>query len=91
MDYKRTQQAVILDLLMEAGNTGVNSFDLDYKYHIKQAPTRIYELQKKGHRITTIKQKNRSVNYILENEIKQETQYRWEFEGNIARKIYDTR
>lgn len=60
-----TQRAKVLALLQTAGSSGINSYDLTYKYAVKQAPTRIKELKEQGHYIFTKRNKNRSVSYIL--------------------------
>lgn len=65
-NFKETQREKVLRLLREAGNSGINSHDLTYIHSIKQAPTRIYELQEEGYLISTRPLKNRSVIYILE-------------------------
>lgn len=65
MIYINTQQEKILNLLRQTGSVGVNSYDLTYKYSIKQAPTRIKELKELGYKIVSVRQKNRSVNYVL--------------------------
>lgn len=60
-----TQRELTLDLLRISGQMGVNSYDLTYKYSIKQAPTRIRELKQEGHTIVSRKNRDRSVTYIL--------------------------
>lgn len=60
-----TQQKKVLALLQNAGNAGVNSYDLTYTHRIKQAPTRISELKEQGYIIKSQQNKNRSVTYIL--------------------------
>ena len=60
-----TQQNLILQLLQEKGSQGLNSYDADYLYHVKQAPTRIWEIKKSGHTIITKTNPNKSVNWIL--------------------------
>lgn len=67
---KKTQQMQVLELLQTQGEYGVNSYDLTYKYGIKQAPTRIKELRQAGYTITSRANKNRSVNYILVDHLK---------------------
>ena len=60
-----TQQNLILQLLQEKGSQGLNSYDADYLYHVKQAPTRIWEIKKSGHTIITRTNPDKSVNWIL--------------------------
>lgn len=61
----KTQQNTVLALLQEAGSIGVNSYDLTYKFSIKQAPTRILELKELGYSIVSERKLNRSVQYRL--------------------------
>ena len=87
---KQTQKQILLNLLKQNGRAGVNSYDADYIYHIKQAPTRIFELRQLGHSIVARTNKNKSVNWILTNyfETSQPTLEKtieWEFDGNVAR------
>jgi len=87
----RTQRKLVLELLIEANKDGVNSYDLTYKYGIKQAPTRVKELKRLGHDIVSVRQKNRSVTYILNKDQRHEREgidYKWDFENGIARKVY---
>lgn len=67
-----TQRQRILELLKQRGSLGVNSYELTYKYSIKQAPTRIYELKKLGHKISSSFLKDRSVQYTLDKEMVKE-------------------
>lgn len=60
-----TQRQKVLRLLRQAGDFGVSSYDFTYKHAVKQAPTRIHELQKLGHGIITKKHDTRSVKYFL--------------------------
>ena len=61
---KKTQQQIILELLMTTPR--VNSHDLTYEYGIKQAPTRVNELRDQGYDIISSPLlKNRSVDYSL--------------------------
>ena len=79
------QKARILKLLRTYNK--VNSHDLTYVYGIKQAPTRIHELQEDGYHIVASKPRpNRSVDYEL---IKEEVQpmYMWEFKDGMARQV----
>lgn len=93
---KKTQRDIILNLLHE--NEKVNSYDLTYKYSIKQAPTRIWELKSIGHNIISspIKQDG-SIDYTLMDlpipvQTRQESQpkrpFRWKFVGNTAFKVF---
>lgn len=65
---KLTQQQQILKLLKETP-AGVNSYDLTFEYHIKQAPTRIRELKDQGYLITASRNGNQSVTYHLQGEV----------------------
>lgn len=62
------QQTIILQALRQAGDVGVNSYDLRFKFHLIQAPVRIKELKVKGFVIATRDKKDRSVDYILMHE-----------------------
>ncbi len=62
---KQTQRDIVIGLLRKNGSFGISSYDLTFIYRIKQAPTRIHELQKMGHVITTVPHQKRSVKYIL--------------------------
>lgn len=64
-----TQKQTVLALLQHAGEAGINSYELTYKYSIKQAPTRIKELRDEGHSILSQTLPNRSVQYILSNNL----------------------
>lgn len=89
--YKPTQQKRILELLIKAGDMGVNSYDLTYLHHIKQAPTRVKELRLQGHEITSETLKNRSVQYRLIKDKRHEREgidYVWDFKDNLAYKRY---
>ncbi len=59
----KTQQELLLKLLQEY--PVVNSYDITYKYAIKQGPTRIKELREQGYNIVSTPLKNRSVDYCL--------------------------
>ena len=59
---KLTQQQL---LLKELRKGAVNSYYATYDLRIKQAPTRIKELRGQGYEITSIQQKDRSVNWVL--------------------------
>lgn len=63
-----TQRQHVLELLKDAGMIGVNSYELTYRYGIKQAPTRIKELRDEGYSIISKPLPNRSVQYILNAE-----------------------
>lgn len=72
MNYKNTQQQVIIKYLQEHSE-GLNSYIATYSVlypeiypkKIKQAPTRIKELKVKGYSIAPVRNKDRSVNWIL--------------------------
>lgn len=87
---KETQRQKILRLLKEAGQSGVNSHDLTYIHGIKQAPTRVHELEAEGYLITTTPPlENRSVNYILDYEPEHlRKPLRYEFIGDKAVPVY---
>lgn len=88
---KETQRQKVLRLLKEAGQSGINSHDLTYIHGIKQAPTRVQELEAEGYNIlATPPLENRSVNYIL-NYIPPELKTRKfiGFEGNRALYVYE--
>ena len=59
-----TQHEKILNILREKGEYGMNSFQ--YRTMFIQLPVRIKELKRMGHKIVTSPNKNRSVNYILQ-------------------------
>lgn len=87
--FKETQQQKVLRLLKDAGNNGVNSHDLTYIHSIKQAPTRVQELEQKGYKIASIPQENRSVNYILNYEPAElRKPIRYEFVGDKAIPVF---
>lgn len=67
-----TQKNLILSLLKENGNKGLNSYDADYTHHVKQAPTRIHELKQDGHLIVARNNPDKSVNWILLSPITQQ-------------------
>ena len=80
---KISQRQKLLNMLMENKELGVNSYDATYKYSIKQAPTRIFELKEQGFEITKTDNKDGSVNWVLEAyPPKVVKDYR--FEGNKA-------
>jgi hypothetical protein len=60
-----TQKDKILLLLKDAGARGLNSYDITYKYRIKQGPTRIFELKKDGYFITKRDHRNGLTTYYL--------------------------
>lgn len=60
-----TQKQLILGYLKQSGNSGLNSYDADYKLHCKQAPARIWELKRDGYTIVTRTNADKSVNWIL--------------------------
>lgn len=81
----KTQQLQVLELLKTQGEYGVNSYDLTYKYNIKQGPTRIKELKQLGFVIVSKQNANRSVNYILRSRVKPDMPQqvdKWEFDQN---------
>lgn len=81
----KTQQDKILHLL-QAYHT-VNSWDLTYVHGIKQAPTRIQELQEQGYHIEASKPlPNRSVDYTIHNDTTPEA-YTWDFSTGTARRV----
>ena len=87
----KSQRDKILELLKS--NEKVNSYELTYKYHIKQAPTRVYELRELGYDIyTSPANADGSVDYSLLKKTPLKTQpegtFKWIYEGNIARKVY---
>ena len=65
-----TQRDLILSLLKENGNKGLNSYDADYLYHAKQAATRVFELKQLGYLIAARHNPDKSVNWILVSSIK---------------------
>lgn len=69
MDNQPTEQerrASQRDRIMGLLRRGpVNSYDLTYRHHIKQAPTRIFELRKRGVQILSKKRADHSVDYHL--------------------------
>lgn len=94
------QQTIILQALRQAGTTGVNSYDLRFKFHLIQAPVRIKELKEKGIAIITRDKKDRSVDYILVHEPEEKVllhgekpkadekkRPQYEFIGSTAREI----
>lgn len=83
-----TQRDEVLELLQQAGPGGVNSYALTYAYGIKQAPTRIKELKESGHNISSIPQKDRSVQYILHPFASDSKPFMWDFSNGNARKVY---
>lgn len=89
--FKETQQQKILRLLQEAGQQGVNSHDLTYIHSIKQAPTRIHELEKMGYLISTLTGfRNRSVQYVLEYVPEAlRKPIRYDFKDGVATPIYE--
>lgn len=61
-----TQNEQILSILVERGETGLNSFErLNGGVFAAQLPRCINDLEKLGYEILSIPQKNRSVNYVL--------------------------
>lgn len=62
---KETQRNKVLRLLRQAGSNGVSSYEFTYTHHIKQAPTRIWELKRLGHIINERPADQKSVRYIL--------------------------
>lgn len=84
----KTQKNKTLDLLLEAGTRGVNSHDLTYIYSIKQAPTRVKELKEQGYNITSQALPNKSVQYVLDGVPVKDRPFRYVFEGNTARRVY---
>lgn len=81
-----TQKQEVLGLLKTSGERGINSHDLTYVYGIKQAPTRIQELQEEGYIIVSSPPlKNRSVNYILKE--KADQVYMWDFSDGVAKRV----
>jgi hypothetical protein len=63
-DYK-TQEDKLLDLLINNGNKGVNSYYATFTMRIKQAPARIKGLKKRGMLIVSRNKADRSVDWIL--------------------------
>jgi len=59
-----TQRNKVLQLLRNAGQSGVSSYEFTFTHHIKQAPTRIHELKKMGFNIIS-KPKDNTVIYVL--------------------------
>ena len=67
---KETQQEKVYRLLREAGDTGVRSYDLTYRYNCKQAPARIWELiNYKALPIDRLWDKNHNKYYVLRDQI----------------------
>src|SRR5690348_13887566 len=84
------QQTKILQLLRHYKNKGINSFE--WRQAFIQLPVRIKELRSMGYSIIVKNNVNRSVNYILLSEPKQEKpkeqpKYKWVFENNVARQV----
>jgi len=65
----QNQRQRILELLRQSGNDGVNSYDLTFKFGVKQAPTRIRELKDEGLIIKSRRRRDKSVDYILLGEM----------------------
>lgn len=84
----KTQRNKVLDLLLEAGTRGVNSHDLTYIFSIKQAPTRVKELREAGYNIVSETLPNKSVQYVLDGVPLKDRPFRYVFEGNTARRVY---
>ena len=81
----RSQEREILEILIRKGESGLNSFE--YRQLYIQLPARIKGLKRKGHTITSVRQKNKSVNYILNKDSRHEREgidYTWEFENGVA-------
>jgi DNA-binding MarR family transcriptional regulator len=58
------QQGQILELLQDAGTTGINSYGKARKVAL-QLPAVIEQLQKHGYIIKSVRRRNRSVDYVL--------------------------
>ncbi len=72
---KTTNHQQIIQLLKRTGSVGISGYDLTYKYGIKQAPTRIFELKEKGYLIQT-KPFGKTVMYYLVGEVNRQTSNR---------------
>lgn len=60
-------------LLAELKLHPVNSYYATYELRIKQAPTRIQELQEEGYPIESVRKPNRSVDWVLKEKPKETT------------------
>lgn len=82
-----TQKQKILALLQE-NPAGINSFGVAREIAL-QLPTRILELRRAGHDITSIGKDDGSVDYILNsNAAASQKVIRWEFKDNVAVPVF---
>lgn len=81
-----TQKERILNLLQE-NPAGINSFGVAREIAL-QLPTRILELRRAGHTITSIGKDDGSVDYILSGAAASQKVIRWEFKDNVAVPIF---
>lgn len=87
MVKKGTQCARVLDYLKQHGK--LNSYDATFELRIKQAPARIMDLKRMGYKIRSVRQENRSVDWVLDELPQKERPFTWEIgEDDIARKVY---
>jgi len=83
---KETQRSKILKVLKEGR---LNSYTATYNMKIKQAPTRIKELKELGYKILSLRNKNRSVDWILVGLPLENKAYKFVIgKDNIARRVY---
>lgn len=91
-----TDKLKVLELLRNAGDKGIHSFELMRDAHSSRAQARVCDLKKDGYHISAIPEKmgdSLGVRYFLNAEpIKHEPvkPIRWEFdmERNVARPVY---
>lgn len=83
-----TQKQKILALLQE-NPAGINSFGVAREIAL-QLPTRILELRRAGHDITSIGKDDGSVDYVLQNSpIQEKRRIGFRFEGSTAIPVYE--
>ena len=83
-----TQKERILKLLQE-NPTGINSFGVAREIAL-QLPTRILELRRAGHDLTSIGKDDGSVDYVLQGSpIQEKKRIGFRFEGSTAIPLYE--
>jgi hypothetical protein len=86
----KTQRQKIIQLLQDAGERGVSSYEFTFTHGIKQCPTRIYELKKLGFNIVSKPFRN-SVIYILSHKTQEvsieKPKQQWEIEAEQAARM----
>lgn len=97
MESNKTQEDRLLEAIKEAGLKGYNSFDADYRLHIKQAPARLFGLKRRGYIFITKINPDKSVNWILAHQPSKERKKteepykplgRWEFDNETGMARY---